>query len=574
MKWGRLARSVKELRVQAPKPKADAPPARGSASCDGVIRRWLLLGPLPLKDGVKEEDTLPHAAAVAPDKGDKAGDLTWRAINLDVSIMDLCALLNVPPNQKGYAAYACTYLFSPSGRPVACNFFFPGQGTNRAWLNGKAVYVGSRDLDIAQGSRLVLRLQKGWNRLMIFSAKTVDTRKSWWMSASLFGDKGCEYDAHGIVWMTPLPAPGASAPVLVGERIFFTAETGSLVCVNKVDGKPLWVRSLTYYDFATDPERKANPGIFAKLDAAAAEVKQLDQSDTVVPWKPPALEKHMRSRVERRLFRGMAKVSRKRYGKAATWGCEGGFTPCAPVTDGRHVYTLFGTGIVACYDRDGNRLWKRLLKRATVEHGYTTSPLLVDGKLVVYFDHFTVLDSATGRVVLERPHFVPGGGKTWSWYNHFHGTGCLLPAGGESVLYFLNGEFVRLSDGASLPIPANTLKTLKPVNYTGGAANRIATPVVDGGIAYKITRDVGGVVAFRLPSLQAGRLNPEVVREIPFTTDQFPYYYNPIHCASPLLHEGLLYCLNDFGVLTVVDVAKGQVLYQRLLDLDIFMPYS
>ena len=47
-----------------------------------------------------------------------------------------------------------------------------------------------------------------------------------------------------------------------------------------------------------------------------------------------------------------------------------------------------------------------------------------------------------------------------------------------------------------------------------------------------------------------------------------------IHTASGLLHEGLLYCLSSFGVLTVVDMAKGEVVYQRRLDLDIFMPYN
>jgi hypothetical protein len=74
--------------------------------------------------------------------------------------------------------------------------------------------------------------------------------------------------------------------------------------------------------------------------------------------------------------------------------------------------------------------------------------------------------------------------------------------------------------------------------------------------------------------LQGDAVAPEIVHKIPFTTDQFPYYYEPWHCASPLLHEGLLYCLNDFGLLTVVDMAKNEVAYQKLLDLNVFMPYS
>ena len=37
------------------------------------------------------------------------------------------------------------------------------------------------------------------------------------------------------------------------------------------------------------------------------------------------------------------------------------------------------------------------------------SPLLVDGKLVVYLGTFNVLDAATGKTLVERPHWLPPG---------------------------------------------------------------------------------------------------------------------------------------------------------------------
>jgi len=212
--------------------------------------------------------------------------------------------------------------------------------------------------------------------------------------------------------MTPVPEAGASSPVILGDRLFFTAETGSVVCVSKSDGKILWVRSLTYHDFATAEDRKASPESFAELDPLAEKVKQHDQSDCVMPWKSPALEKDLRGVIERQINKGMARVSKDTFNNPATWGCEAGYTACTPVTDGQRVYALFGSGIVACYDPDGNCQWKRLLKHATVEHGYTTSPLLMNGKLVIYFDNFTVLDPRTGEVTLERPHFTTSKSKT------------------------------------------------------------------------------------------------------------------------------------------------------------------
>ncbi len=185
----------------------------------------------------------------------------------------------------------------------------------------------------------------------------------------------------------------------------------------------------------------------------------------------------------------------------------------------------------------------------------------------------TILDAATGQTIVERPHFLAPG-TALTWYTNFHAAGIVLPAGDAKVLYFLNGEFVRLSDGKTLSLDEKKLAVLKPVKYTQYDANRVAAPVVANGVAYKIQSSKGGVVMFKLPPLEGDTVEPEIIREIPFATPKFPYYYENFYCASPLLHDGLLYCLNSFGTLTVLDVNRGEVVYQRLLDLDIFMPYS
>jgi outer membrane protein assembly factor BamB len=59
----------------------------------------------------------------------------------------------------------------------------------------------------------------------------------------------------------------------------------------------------------------------------------------------------------------------------------------SPVTDGKKVFVIFGTGDLAAYDFDGNELWKRNLGK---EYGrfanmwlYGSSPLLFEGKLYV-----------------------------------------------------------------------------------------------------------------------------------------------------------------------------------------------
>ena len=569
LEWGRVAKSIKELSAQATKPKDDALPAKESAIPDGILRDWLVLGPIQLTDESKPDEPIAGAEAQSPDKDEKACDLKWQATKLDNSCLDLCALLHVSTTQKGVAAYAHTYIYSPSDRSVAYNTIFQGQGICRIWLNGTQIYNSGKNTEIGAGPRLGLALKKGWNRLLVLNAKTVANRKSWWITGSLHGNGNTEYETHGVVWETTLPTGGSCPPVIMGDRLVFTSESGSVVCVNKADGKILWIRTLTFYDFATEQERKENPEVFKELDPLAAKVKEYDQSDTAVPWKAPVLEKDLRSNLEPPLFfKGMSKVSKDKYNNPATWGCEAGNTPCTPVTDGKNVYALFNTGIVACFDAEGTCKWKRLLKHTMVEHGYASSPLLVDGKLVVHHDYFTILDPKTGEIVFERPHLVD---ERTQRPRQFYGTGCVLLAGDEKVVHYPNGEFVRLRDGKTL--------SMDPKVYTPQVCGAVwgsflSSPVVEGGVAYNTVSNNGGVAAFKLPPLQGDTVAPEIVHKIPFTTDQFPYYYEPFHCASPLLHEGLLYCLNDFGLLTVVDLAKNEVAYQKLLDLNVFMPYS
>ncbi len=353
--------------------------------------------------------------------------------------------------------------------------------------------------------------------------------------------------------------------------MFVTTETGSVICINKADGRLLWMHSLTYHDFATAAERQAHPDVFAELDPLAEQLKQIDQVDIQMPWKLPPLEKDWRSSVEGQIYKSIGRVSPDK--RSPLHECEVGLTAHAPITDGTNLYAVFGSGICVCYDCDGNRKWMRLLNHERVEHGYTTSPLLVDGKLIVYFNHLTMLDPATGQTMLERPHFLASD-TTLNWYTNFHASGIVLPSGDAKVLYFLNGEFVRLADGKSLALDEQKLAILKPQRYTQHDANRVAAPVVANGVAYKIQNSKGGVVIFTLPPLVGDAVDPQIIREIPFDTPEFPYYYESFHCASPLLHEGLLYCLNDFGTLTVLDVERGEVVYQRQLDLEIFMPYS
>jgi outer membrane protein assembly factor BamB len=85
---------------------------------------------------------------------------------------------------------------------------------------------------------------------------------------------------------------------------------------------------------------------------------------------------------------------------SANKGRNDSATP-SPVTDGKTVIFLFGTGDLLAYDMEGNELWKRNLQK---DHGrwnyqwlYGASPLLYKGKLYIQVLHRDVNESNWGE---------------------------------------------------------------------------------------------------------------------------------------------------------------------------------
>src|SRR4029077_19151357 len=129
----------------------------------------------------------------------------------------------------------------------------------------------------------------------------------------------------------------------------------------------------------------------------------------------------------------------------------------------------------------------------------------------------------------------------------------------EKVAWFLNGEFVRLSDGKNVF-----------ADFWKFGDSRYSSPVVDHGVAYKVQSNTGGAIAFKPSLIAADKLTPQIVKEVKFDTNKYPKFYLKWYDTSVLYHEGLLYCVDDDGVLTVVDMEKGAVAYQKPLDLDLY----
>ncbi|MBE3068778.1 MAG: hypothetical protein IMZ66_00940, partial [Planctomycetes bacterium] len=89
--WQRISLLMKGLRYSAAEPKeADA----GKPMPDGVVREWLVLGPVPFPKELKiDKEALAGEATLAPEEGLKTGDRAWKKVALDSAYLDFAALL-------------------------------------------------------------------------------------------------------------------------------------------------------------------------------------------------------------------------------------------------------------------------------------------------------------------------------------------------------------------------------------------------------------------------------------------------------------------------------------------------
>ena len=86
---------------------------------------------------------------------------------------------------------------------------------------------------------------------------------------------------------------------------------------------------------------------------------------------------------------------------------------------------------------------------------------------------------------------------------------------------------------------------------------------------------IGAPAIFLTLGAQAWAAEPFKLKKekaIRIDTQEYPIHLWGVHVAAPLYHEGFVYGVSMDGVLSVVDVEKGRVVYQRLLAADLFIP--
>jgi outer membrane protein assembly factor BamB len=343
-----------------------------------------------------------------------------------------------------------------------------------------------------------------------------------------------------VIWSTPLDNWGNASPVIVGDRLFVTAEETDLVCLNKADGKILWRRS-NPTDEALNPEQIAQrERDRPQLEALQAELqpltKELNDLRPQIRQQPRDQALRARQKEAQQQVRALEKKIEPfaLYDKPNT-NKSNGYASATPASDGRRVYAVFGTGVVACYDLNGERQWIRYIEKpAHKAWGHGASPVLVGGKALVHYDHLTALDAETGDTVWQTA--TPA---IW-------GTPLPTKIEGVDVVVTPKGAIVRVSDGKV--VADGMFQTPGELPY--------GSPILHDGVVY-LTHETTAT-AVRLPSRLADK--PEVLWRVNNRKDRF--------YSSPVLLDGLLYTVSRQQFFRVFDPATGGLLYEKDIEFD------
>lgn len=340
-------------------------------------------------------------------------------------------------------------------------------------------------------------------------------------------------DMHNVVWTTPIPQKSNATPVIVKGRVFVCAEPATILGIDCESGKVLWERGNTYQDILPAEEWDR---IAERLRDSSAQVNQIHQLENqlfnlkaMMKVKPDNKTQEQIAQLASQLGEITSALGdAAKYIAPATHG-ELGYASPTPVSDGTAVYVAFGNGVAASYDLDGNRRWIRVVERPSCPHGHTSSPVIIDDKLLVHFNHLTALDPATGETL-------------WQTRSETRfGTTCRARVDGKSVAITPSGDMVDTRDGRILA------SELGDVMFN--------TPIVHNDVVYFIEQVA---TAVRLPASLDSTDKPQTLWKIELPKDRYT--------ASPLYHQGKVYGVTQQGLLSVIDAQTGKVIHQQKYD--------
>jgi len=297
---------------------------------------------------------------------------------------------------------------------------------------------------------------------------------------------------ENVAWKVPLPAFSGSTPVIWEDTVFLNVATA-----RSTGGMELWA---------------------------------IDRNTQAVKWKRP--------------LSGGNRIGNKQN-----------MSSPSPVTNGRHVWVMTGTGVLKAFDFNGNEVWVRDIQKDYgqfgLQFGYASSPLLYHDALYLQVLHGMLtddpsyvlrIDTATGRTVwkVERPtDAIVESPDSYT-------TPALLQFNGRTEIVVTGGDVVTGHD-------VNTGKevwradVLNPTNRSN--YRLISSPIIAGGLIIAPSR-VNPLVALR----------PGGTGDISRTHVAWTFPRGP-DVPTPVSDGTYLYLVSETGVVYCLDLKTGASVY-------------
>ncbi len=229
----------------------------------------------------------------------------------------------------------------------------------------------------------------------------------------------------------------------------------------------------------------------------------------------------------------------------------------SPTTDGKLVWVVSGNGMIACFDFAGGEKWRSDLAKKYgalgANHGYGSSPVLVDGKLVVQVLHgmktkepsyLLALNPATGDVIWRVERATDAIFESPDAYT----TPAVAMIDGKRQLVVNGGDYITGHDAAT----GGELWRSGGLNPKKVRDYRVVpSPTVRDGMIFAPTRKVplqafrvggkGDISSSHLAWTWTGAGAPDV--------------------PTPVSDGPRFYMADDAGMLTCLDAKTGAVIY-------------
>ena len=254
-------------------------------------------------------------------------------------------------------------------------------------------------------------------------------------------------------------------------------------------------------------------------------------------------------------------------GNQSVRGDEGNYASPSACTDGRHVWSMMGTGDIACYDMEGNEVWKFNLQdrfgEFDIQFGMASTPVLHGDRLYLQLLHgdgrantheavVAALDKYSGETVWKQPRVT--GAHTEN--EHSYASPVLYDDSQRQFLITHGADFTiahDLNDGHEIWRCGDLNPHDDPERRYHPTLRFVSSPAVAPGIIVIPTAKEYPTFAIRPTGRGLITMNsPEFLWQYEETPD----------VPTPLIHGGLVYLCMEDGNLHVLEAESGEEVYK------------